>query len=137
MYYKNYFYGGDSKIGTSPEIDRIYRRISGSYSTEFSTIFGFWLKDYPLYLVPLFFAIISAIFCLIFYFDRKSLWQTYFASIYFYFLLTSTMYWSFQFKRRSFELFLIIVFGIFLYFIQKKEIRSEDAGPKMDSLSDL
>ena len=136
MYYDNYFYGGDSKKGTSPEIDQIYRRISGSYSTEFSTTFGFWLKDWPLYLVPFFFAVISAIFCLIFYFDRKLLWQTYFASIYFYILLTSTMYWSFPLKRKSVELFLIIVFGIFLYVIQKKETQSNNAA-KTDLIDDL
>ena len=126
MYSENYFFSGDSQRGNSPEIDHVYRHISGAFPGEFGTFVGFTLKDYPLYLGSLLLAVISAIFCLIIYFDKKQLWQTYFATIYFYILLTSTMHWPFLNKRGAFELFLTIVFGILLYFVHKKENKSND-----------
>ena len=46
------------------------------------------------------------------------------------------MYWPFPLKRKSVELFLIIVFGIFLYVIQKKETQSNNAA-KTDLIDDL
>ena len=130
-YDRNYHYSGNKKQASSPEIDLIYRRISGSYSAEFPTLAGILLKDYHISLVIIFSVFFSIFYCMIFSLAKKpSVAQSLCASVYFYILSISVMLYPFMTKRKSFHLALIWTFIILLSFLQAKYYRDAEAPTK-------
>ena len=125
MYYDNYYYAGDSKRGTSPEVDCVYRNISGAYSSEFSTAIGCFIMDYPFIVVFIIVLLFSIFFSRYFYSSKKNVAQIFFSVLFFYFLLLSPMFYQFKIKNGSFQVFLFVAFIIFLHLIQNK--RSDNA----------
>ena len=127
-YDKNYHYSGNPSQATSPEIDSIYRRISGAYSAEFPTFVGIFLKDYHIWQATVAAGLFSIFFTVIFYLTKKtSVPQKLCACIYFYILAVSTMLWPFMRKGDFFKLVLIFAFIILLYCLQSKQSKTENA----------
>ena len=136
-YFDNYYWGADSKRGTSPEIYRYYRKISGAYSGEYSTAIGCFIRDYPLILVIVLLFAFLIFFCRYFYVSKQSVAQSFLAALYFFILIQSSMFYSIRDKRGFFTLFLSVVFIISLYWIQSK-INSDakrSTAPDIDPLN--
>ena len=120
MYYDNYYYAGDAKRGTSPEVDLAYRSISGAYSSEFSTAIGCFIKDFHFAAVLGIVLLFSIFFSIYYYYSKRTISQVFVSAFFFYFLFQSSMFNQLKMKNGFFQIFLIAAFAIFLNLIQRK-----------------
>lgn len=121
---ENFAWGGDQQRGTNPETFLIYRQISGAYSFEFKSAAGSVLLDYPPWGVLLFFSLFSCFFTWIFLKSKEwTIPLLLLAAPYFYILFFSPIGWGGVQKQNAFILFLIFVYGIYLYIKNKQAMR--------------
>ena len=112
-------------MGNSPEIDNIYRGISGAYSGEFKTIAGIFLLDFSPGGVLLLMFLISILFSVAFMKGKiRSPAGTLLAAFYFYILILSVMGWTFVGKFGFMVVCLILLFCLHLHIQRKKALRS-------------
>lgn len=125
LYFENFYWGGDQRLGNSPEIDNIYRGISGAYSGEFKTIAGMFLLDFSPGGVLLLMFLISILFSVAFMKGKiRSPAGTLLAAFYFYILILSVMGWTFVGKFGFMVVCLILLFCLHLHIQRKKALRS-------------
>ena len=140
--HENYYWGGDQKRGSSPEISLTYRKFSGAFSGEFKTAVGTFLLDYPPGIVLMLFVLMSAILCLLFQKCKKwTLPMLLFATVYYFILNLAPIGWAFPLKNNIFVLFLICIFVFWLYvkrlWYQRKKSFSVEPEKKESTLQEF